>query len=47
MSPLSGRSGFPEDHRLFRGFLPPVRDQLARRLDGHDVIVSIGAPIFT
>ncbi len=47
ISPLSGRSGFPEDHRLFRGFLPPVRDQLARRLDGHDVIVSLGAPIFT
>lgn len=47
MSPLSGRSGFPEDHRLFRGFLPPVRDQLARRLDGHDVVVAIGAPIFT
>ncbi len=46
-SPLSGRSSFPEDHRLFRGFLPPVRDQLARRLEGHDVIVAIGAPIFT
>lgn len=47
MSPLSGRSGFPEDHRLFQGFLPPVRDQLAHRLDGNDVIVSIGAPVFT
>lgn len=47
MSPLSGRSGFPEDHRLFRGFLPPVRDQIVRALDGHDVVVAIGAPIFT
>lgn len=47
ISPLSGRSGFPEDHRLFRGFLPPVRDQLARRLEEHDVVVAIGAPIFT
>jgi benzoylformate decarboxylase len=47
MGPLSSRSGFPEDHRLFRGFLPPVRDQLARVLEPHDVIVSIGAPIFT
>jgi benzoylformate decarboxylase len=47
ISPLSGRSGFPEDHRLFQGFLPPVRDQLARRLEGNDLIVSIGAPIFT
>lgn len=47
ISPLSGRSGFPEDHALFRGFLPPVRDQLARQLEGHDVILVLGAPIFT
>ncbi len=47
IAPLSSRSGFPEDHRLYQGILPPVRDQLARRLDGHDVVVSIGAPIFT
>lgn len=47
ISPLSGRSGFPEDHALFRGFLPPVRDQLAGRLDGHDVVLVLGAPIFT
>ncbi|GAA5180939.1 benzoylformate decarboxylase [Rugosimonospora acidiphila] len=46
ISPLSGRSGFPEDHRLFQGFLPPVRDQLARRLDGHDVVICLGAPMF-
>jgi benzoylformate decarboxylase len=46
LAPLSARSGFPEDHRLFQGFLPPVRDQIVRRLDGHDVIVAIGAPIF-
>ena len=47
ISPLSGRSGFPEDHALFRGFLPPVRDQLAGRLDGHDVVLVLGAPVFT
>jgi benzoylformate decarboxylase len=47
ISPLSGRSGFPEDHRLFQGFLPPVRDQLSARLDGHDVILVLGAPVFT
>jgi benzoylformate decarboxylase len=46
LTPLSARSGFPEDHRLFRGFLPPVRDQIARRLDGHDVVVALGGPIF-
>ncbi|GLZ04670.1 benzoylformate decarboxylase [Actinomadura sp. NBRC 104412] len=47
ISPLSGRSGFPEDHRLFRGFLPPVRDQVRARLEGHDVILVLGAPVFT
>lgn len=47
ISPLSGRSGFPEDHALFRGFLPPVRDQLAGQLEGHDVVLVLGAPIFT
>ena len=46
ITPLSGRSGFPEDHRLFQGFLPPVRDQIAAILDGHDVVVSLGGPIF-
>lgn len=47
ISPMSGRSGFPEDHALFQGFLPPVRDQLSKRLEGHDVIVALGAPVFT
>ncbi|GLW28545.1 benzoylformate decarboxylase [Actinoplanes regularis] len=46
LTPLSARSGFPEDHRLFRGFLPPVRDQIARRLDGHDVVVALGGSFF-
>src|SRR5258708_24838229 len=47
MAPPAARAALPGDARLFQGFLPPVRDQLARRMDGHDVIVSIGAPIFT
>ncbi|WP_305784678.1 benzoylformate decarboxylase [Symbioplanes lichenis] len=46
ITPLSGRSGFPEDHRLFRGFLPPVRDQIVACLAGHDVVLSAGGPIF-
>ncbi|WP_306204450.1 benzoylformate decarboxylase [Actinoplanes sp. RD1] len=46
LTPLSGRSGFPEDHQLFRGFLPPVRDQIAACLAGHDVVLSAGGPIF-
>jgi benzoylformate decarboxylase len=46
LAPLSARSGFPEDHRLFQGFLPPVRDQIARLLEGHDVVIAVGAPLF-
>ena len=47
VSPLSGRGSFPEDHPLFAGFLPPVRKSLAEKLTGYDVVVVLGAPIFT
>ncbi|TYK45923.1 benzoylformate decarboxylase [Actinomadura decatromicini] len=46
ISPLSGRSGFPEDHALFKGFLPPVRNRLVAELEGHDVVLVLGAPVF-
>ncbi|HLZ60304.1 MAG TPA: benzoylformate decarboxylase [Ktedonosporobacter sp.] len=46
-SPMSNRASFPEDHPLFQGFLPPVRSQLAQKISGHDVIIALGAPIFT
>jgi benzoylformate decarboxylase len=44
--PLPARSSFPERHRLFRGYLPPVRDRIASLLAGHDVVVAIGAQLF-
>ncbi|MFD8570335.1 benzoylformate decarboxylase [Streptomyces sp. NPDC059639] len=47
ISPLSGRSGFPESHPLFQGFLPPIAGELAARLDGYDVVVALGTPVFT
>jgi benzoylformate decarboxylase len=47
VSPYSSRCSFPEDHRLFAGFLPPAREPLSRKLAGHDVIVVFGAPVFT
>ncbi|MEU9240238.1 benzoylformate decarboxylase [Streptomyces sp. NPDC048385] len=47
ISPLSGRSGFPEPHPLFQGFLPPVARQLAERLAPYDLVVALGAPLFT
>ncbi len=45
--PLIGRCGFPENHPLFAGHLPAFREEIARRLAGHDVLVAIGAPVFT
>lgn len=46
-SPLIGRCGFPEDHPLFAGFLPAFREQIRERLAGHDVLLAIGAQVFT
>ncbi len=47
VAPLSSRCGFPEDHPLFAGFLEPERSKLAARLAEHDVVVVLGAPVFT
>jgi benzoylformate decarboxylase len=46
-SPLIGRCGFPEDHALFAGHLPAFREEIARRLEGHDLLLALGAPVFT
>jgi benzoylformate decarboxylase len=46
-SPMAGRRSFPEDHPLFAGFLPPLRQPLADRLAPYDVVLVIGAPVFT
>ncbi len=46
-SPMSGRCGFPEDHPLFAGFLPPLRQPVADRLAAHDLVLVLGAPVFT
>ncbi|QXJ23432.1 benzoylformate decarboxylase [Actinomadura graeca] len=46
-APLASRSPFPEDHPQFAGFLPPVSDRLHRRLADHDLVLVIGAPVFT
>ncbi len=46
MAPMSGRGAFPEDHRLFAGFLPAMREKIVGHLGGHDLIVVIGAPAF-
>src|SRR4029077_10998335 len=47
VSPLSARNSFPERHPLFAGFLPAHRAGIVERLAGSDLIVVLGAPVFT
>jgi len=47
VSPMSGRNSFPEDHRLFAGFLAADRAKIVASLSGHDLILVLGAPAFT
>jgi len=46
-SPMSSRNAFPEDHQLFAGFLTAGREPIVRDLDGHDLVLVLGAPVFT
>jgi benzoylformate decarboxylase len=45
-APMSGRCSFPEDHRLFAGFLPAMRERIVDLLGEHDLILAVGAPAF-
>src|SRR6195256_4442215 len=47
VSPFSARSSFPERHPQFAGFLHASPAQLSDALRAHDLVVVIGAPIFT
>lgn len=47
VAPMSGRCSFPEDHRLWGGFLPPMRERIVEKLSGHDLVFAVGAPAFT
>jgi len=47
VSPMSGRNSFPENHRLFAGFLAADREKIVESLNGHDLILVLGAPVFT
>ena len=46
-SPNSGRNSFPENHPLFAGFLAADREKIVASLRGHDLILVLGAPVFT
>ena len=45
-APSSERVPFPEDHPLYQGGLPFAIGPLANHLDGHDLAVVVGAPVF-
>jgi acyl-CoA reductase-like NAD-dependent aldehyde dehydrogenase/thiamine pyrophosphate-dependent acetolactate synthase large subunit-like protein len=46
-SPKSPRASVPESHPLFAGFLPAVQPGLVNCLNGADVVLVLGAPVFT
>ncbi|MDN4574896.1 benzoylformate decarboxylase [Pandoraea cepalis] len=45
-APMSARCSFPENHRLFAGFLAPMRERIVQALSGHDFVFAVGAPAF-
>ncbi len=45
--PISALPGFPWNHRLFQGHLPAAQRKLAEKLSSHDVVLVLGAPVFT
>src|SRR5262245_38116345 len=47
VSPFSPRCSFPERHPQFCGFLHASPGQLSDALREHDLVVVIGAPVFT
>lgn len=45
-SPMCDRSSFPETHPLFKGPLPPARGPLSKKLEGHDLVLVVGAEVW-
>jgi benzoylformate decarboxylase len=45
-APAPERASFPQNHRLYQGTLPLAMKPLAERLEGHDVVLVVGAPVF-
>ena len=45
-APGGGRIGFPEGHPNFRGTLPPAIGPLGQMLEGHDLVLTLGASVF-
>jgi benzoylformate decarboxylase len=47
VSPFSARCSFPERHPQFAGFLEASPTQLSEALREYDLVVAVGAPVFT
>lgn len=45
-APGGGRLGFPEDHPLFQGILPPAVLPVGEALAAHDLVLAVGTSVF-
>ncbi|MFN2615865.1 MAG: benzoylformate decarboxylase [Thermoleophilaceae bacterium] len=45
-APGGGRLGFPEDHPLFQGVLPPAIGPVSETLSGRDLVLVAGSSVF-
>jgi benzoylformate decarboxylase len=45
-APGGGRLGFPEDHPLFRGILPPAIGPAGETLKEYDLVLVVGSSVF-
>jgi benzoylformate decarboxylase len=45
-APGGGKLGFPENHALFAGILPPAIGPLSETLAGHDLVLVVGSSVF-
>ncbi len=45
-APGGGRIGFPEDHPLFQGILPPAVLPVGEMLAAHDFVLTVGTSVF-
>ena len=45
-APLTGFSGFPQNYPLYQGMLPPGAGCISQVLNGRDLVLAIGTPVF-
>ncbi|TNB46707.1 benzoylformate decarboxylase [Martelella lutilitoris] len=45
-TPFCERTPFPETHKQYAGVLPAAIGPLSSKLEGHDLVIVVGAPVF-